>query len=370
VYAANVIPQSDPKRRFDAVRQDVERAIQRVFDRGLFILGPETEAFEAEFAAFLGVPHAIGVSSGTDAVALALTAAGLQKGDEVITVSMTAVATAIAIEEAGGVPRFVDVNPATRCMDPDTLAAAIGPRTAAVVPVHLHGFPAPMDSILAVARRHGLLVVEDCAQAHGATYRNRPVGSFGHAAAFSFYPTKNLGAAGDAGAVVTGDAAIAERVRRARMYGWDGQRVTVGAGSNRRLDEVQAAVLRVLLPGLESSNAERRSLAAHYRNRLRSLELELPPDDDGAVYHQFAIAVTGRAALQAFMASRGVQTGVHYPVAVHQQPRFAAATPALPFTESLAERLLSLPIQPEIARDHVPEICRVLAEGLSQCGKS
>ena len=166
-----MIPQADPKRSFDAVREEIQRAIQRVFDRGLFILGPETEAFEAEFGAFLGARHAIGVSSGTDAIALALTAAGLKKGDEVITVSMTAVATAIAIEEAGGIPKFVDVDPATRCMDPCALAAAIGPRTAAIVPVHLHGFPAPMDSILAVAQPRGLLIVEDCAQAHGATYR-------------------------------------------------------------------------------------------------------------------------------------------------------------------------------------------------------
>jgi len=365
-----VIPQADPKRCFDAVREDIHRAIQRVFERGLFILGPETEAFEAEFASFLGVRHAIGVSSGTDAVALALTAAGLTKGDEVITVSMTAVATAIAIEEAGGIPRFVDIDPATRCMDPLTLAAAIGPRTAAIVPVHLHGFPAPMDAILAVARPRGLLIIEDCAQAHGATYRGRRVGSFGHAAAFSFYPTKNLGAAGDAGAVVTGDAAIAERVRRLRLYGWDDQRVTIGPGSNRRLDELQAAVLRILLTRLEASNGERRLLAAQFRSCLEGLPLELPPDDDGAVYHQFAIGVDGRTALQDFMASRGVQTGAHYPVGVHQQPRFASGAPALPVTERLSERLMSLPIQPEIARDHVPHICRILAEGVSRWGRS
>jgi len=365
-----MIPQADPKRCFDAVRGEIESAIQRVFDRGLFILGPETEAFEAEFAAFLDVRHAIGVSSGTDAVALALTAAGVNKGDEVITVSMTAVATAIAIEEAGCVPRFVDVDPATRCMDPLALAAAIGPRTAAIVPVHLHGFPAPMDAILAVARTKGLLIVEDCAQAHGATYRGRRVGTFGHAAAFSFYPTKNIGAPGDAGAIVTGDAAIAERVRRLRLYGWDDQRVTIGPGSNRRLDELQASVLRILLPRLEAGNAERRALAAQYRNHLRNLKIDMPPDDEGAVYHQFAIGVDRRTALQDYMLMQGVQTGAHYPVGVHQQPHFLNGGQVLPHTERLAERLLSLPIQPEIARDHLPHICRVLAEGLIRCGTS
>ncbi|MBC7778711.1 MAG: DegT/DnrJ/EryC1/StrS family aminotransferase [Proteobacteria bacterium] len=364
-----MIPQSDPKRSFDAAQEDIQRAIQRVFERGLFILGPEAEAFEAEFATFLDVRHAVGVSSGTDAVALALSAAGLKPGDEVITVSMTAVATAVAIEDAGGIPKFVDVDPATRCMDPRALAAAIGPRTAAVVPVHLHGFPTPMESIIAVARRYGLLIVEDCAQAHGAIYQGRRVGSFGHAAAFSFYPTKNLGAPGDAGAVVTDDPAIAQRVRRMRLYGWNDERNTVGPGSNRRIDELHAAVLRVLLPRLEAGNAERRSLAHQYRSRLHDLDLELPPHVDGAVYHQFAIAVEGRTALQAFMAARGVQTAVHYPVGAHQQKRFACGASALPVTERLSARLLSLPVQPEVARDHLPEICRVLAEGL-RCNRS
>lgn len=365
-----MIPQADPKRCFDKVRKEIDQAIQNVFDRGVFILGPETEAFEVEFAAFLGVRHAVGVSSGTDAVALALVAAGLKEGDEVITVSMTAVATAIAIQEAGGIPKFVDVDPVGRCMDPMAIAAAIGPRTAAIVPVHLHGFPADMDAILAVARRNGLLVVEDCAQAHGATYRGRSVGSFGHAGAFSFYPTKNLGAAGDGGAVVTGDAAIAERVRRLRAYGWNDQRVTTGPGSNRRLDELQAAILRILLTRLGISNAERRSLAAQFRKHLADLPVDLPVDDEGTVYHQFAIGVDHRSELQLFMASQGVQTSAHYPVGVHQQPRFSSGAGPLPVTERLAERLISLPIQPEIARDHVPHISRIVAEGVRRCAKS
>ena len=185
-----MIPQADPKRRIYAVREEIMRAIAGVFDRGRFMLGPETEAFEAEFAAAAAAPHAVALSSGTEAVALALAAAGLSPGDEVITASLTAVATAAAIQQAGGVVRFVDIDSTTRCMDPAALAAAIGPRTAAVVPVHLHGSPAPMDAIMAIADKHGLIVIEDCAQAHGATYRGKPVGSFGKAAAYSFYPTR------------------------------------------------------------------------------------------------------------------------------------------------------------------------------------
>lgn len=357
-----MIPASDPKSRFDLARDDIRLAIERVFDRGQFICGPETEAFEDEFAAYLGARHVVGVSCGTDAIELALVAAGLRPGDEVITVSLTAVATAIAIEEAAGVPRFVDVNPATRCMDPDGLASAIGPRTVAIVPVHLHGIPAPMDEILAIAERHALLVVEDCAQAHGATHRGRRVGTFGHAAAFSFYPTKNLGAAGDGGAVATSDARIAARIRRMRSYGWDDRRVSAGPGANRRLDELQAAILRVLLPRLEAANAERRQLAAQYRCGLAELPIEMPPDDEGAVYHQFAVAVDRRDALQAVLARRGIQTGIHYPFGVHQQPRFASGTSELPHTERLVKRLLSLPIQPEIARNHLPRIVQAIGE--------
>jgi dTDP-4-amino-4,6-dideoxygalactose transaminase len=355
-----MIPQAAPGRRFDEQRESVMRAIAGVFDRGVFLLGPETESFEAEFATSAGARHCVAVGSGTDALALALRAAGLRTGEEVVTVSLTAVATAVAIEDAGGVPRFTDVDAATRLMDPAALQAAIGPRTAAIVPVHLHGFAAPMDEIMAIARRARLLVVEDCAQAHGALYHGRPVGTFGHAAAFSFYPTKNLGAAGDAGAVTTDDAALAARVRRLRVYGWDEERVAAGPGSNRRIDEIQAAILRVMLPRLGRETAERRRLAAEYRAALAGCALELPPDDTGAVYHQFAPLCDGRDALRAALAAHGVQTAIHYARGAHQEPRFAAGAPALPVTERLVQRLISLPIQPEIARGRVGEICAAI----------
>jgi dTDP-4-amino-4,6-dideoxygalactose transaminase len=312
----------------------------------------------------------VAVGSGTDALALALRAAGLRTGDEVITVSMTAVATAVAIEDAGGVPRFVDVDARTRCMDPAALRAAIGPRSVAIVPVHLHGFAAPMDEIMAIAEQAKLLVIEDCAQAHGATWRGRPVGTFGHAAAFSFYPTKNLGAAGDAGAVVTDDAEIATRVRRLRVYGWDEQRNALGPGSNRRIDEIQAAILRVMLPLLADHTAARRALAAEYRNALAHAGLDLPPDDPGAVYHQFAPAADARDALRAALERGGVKTAVHYPVGVHQEPRFAGATVALPVTERLAGRLFSLPIQPEIARGQIRMISALITKELGACSRS
>lgn len=364
-----MIPQAAPGRRFDEQRASIMRAIAAVFDRGIFLLGPETEAFEKEFAAAAGLGHSVAVSSGTDALALALRAAGLGAGDEVVTVSMTAVATAVAIEDAGGAPRFVDIDASTRCMDPAALRAAIGPRTAAIVPVHLHGFAAPMDEIMAVARSAGLLVVEDCAQAHGATWRGRPVGAFGNAAAFSFYPTKNLGAAGDAGAVATDDAAIAARVRRLREYGWDDERNARGPGSNRRIDEIQAAILRVMLPLLPEQNAARRGLAAEYRAMLAGAGLDLPPDDPGAVYHQFAPASDRRDALCEALAREGVRTAIHYPLGAHQQERFAANAPVLPVTERLARRLFSLPIQPEIARGHVERIGAAIIKELCPCNR-
>lgn len=352
----DAIPQADPGRRFGAVRQEILAAIARVLDRGRFILGPETEAFEAEFAAFVGAPHAVGLGSGTEALAIALKAAGLPAGAEVVTVALTAVATAAAIEQAGGRPRFVEIDPATRCMDPDALAAAIGPATAAVVPVHLHGFAAPMPAIMQVAERRGLLVVEDCAQAHGAACGDRPVGGFGHAAAYSFYPTKNLGAPGDAGALTTGDSALAERARRLRSYGWDEERTARGPGGNGRIDEIQAAVLRLLLPDLPAQTAARRALAARYRRGLATLPLELPPEAPGAVYHQFAVAAADRDRLRSDLAAAGIGTAIHYPRGVHQEPRYAEGAPSLPLTERMARRLLSLPIQPEVAGPQLPRI--------------
>ena len=364
-----MLPHSDPQRRYLRFKREIHTAIEQVFKNGYFILGPETSAFEGEFAGYLGIDYAVGVGSGTDAITLALVGAGIKPGDEVITVSLSAVATAVGIVNAGAVPRFVDVNPVTRCMDVDDLAASITERTAAVVPVHLHGFPAPMEQITAIAARHNLLVVEDCAQAHGAVYKGRKAGCHGHVAAFSFYPTKNLGAFGDGGAVVTGDRQIAERVRSMRQYGWDDQRVSIYRGFNSRMDEVQAAVLRVLLPHLDKYNTERREIAAQYRQELSGLPLQMPPVDVGAVYHQFAVETECRDEIKDHLLERGIQTMVHYPLGIHRQKQFQRPGVELPVTEALTQRLLSLPIQPETAGGSVATICDALREGVSSCAK-
>jgi dTDP-4-amino-4,6-dideoxygalactose transaminase len=362
-----VIPQADPRLRFAEAQREIDQAIARVFARGSFILGEETAAFESEFAAYLGAREAVCVDSGTDAISLALLALGIERGAQVITVAMTAPGTAIGIAEAGAVPVFVDVDPATRCMDPSSLAGAIGPATAAIVPVHLHGLPAPMEPIMQLAARHGLAVVEDCAQAHGATIDGRRLGTFGHAAAFSFYPTKNLGAAGDAGAVVTNDPALAQRVRTLRNNGWNEHRLCVEAGSNSRLDEIQAAILRVLLPHLDRQNAERREIAARYRRRLHGSPASLPDDHPGAVYHQFAVTVPRRDHVREDLArTRGIATGIHYSPGLHRHPRFRRDV-SLPVTDRLADGLLSVPIQPQVARDRVDQIASSLLEAMRAC---
>jgi dTDP-4-amino-4,6-dideoxygalactose transaminase len=360
-----MIPQADPGRRFAEKRSDILAAIQRVFNRGAFILGEEVERFESEFADYLGVAYVVGVGSGTDALTLALKALGIERGDEVITVSLTAAATALGIEEVGATPVFVEVDRVTRCMDTEALEAAIGPRTAAIIPVHLHGFPAAMEKIMGIASRHGVYVVEDCAQAHGAAIGARRVGSFGHAAAFSFYPTKNLGAPGDAGAVATNSCDLAAKIKTMRFYGFDESRLCVGPGSNRRLDELQAAILRVLLPHLDRQNAERRLLAAEYRSSLINCHIGLPPESTGAVYHQFAITVDHRDDVRRLLAARGIGTNVHYALGVHRHPHFAKAKVSLPITDELTQQLLSVPIQPEIARGQVEDICRLLSESVT-----
>lgn len=362
------IPSADPSRRFARRRAEIRRAINRVFARGQFILGPELAAFESEFADYIGARHAVGVGSGTEALTLALAALGVGTGDEVITVSLTFAATALAIEALGAKAVFVDVDAASRCMDAAAVEAAVGPATAAILPVHLHGFPAPMHDIMRIAQRHGIAVVEDCAQAHGASVGEQRVGTFGHAAAFSFYPTKNLGAAGDAGAVVTNDAAVAEYVTRQRNYGLNEAGMCVEQGINSRLDEIQAAILRVLLPCLDGENARRRGLAAEYRSRLGGSEIELPPHCDGAIYYQFAVALDHRDAVyRRLLDVHGIETAFHYKFGLHQHPHFSRSGVTLPVTERLAARLLSLPIQSEIASGHIDNIATALQESLSAC---
>lgn len=352
---------------YHAHKDEIDAAVAHVLQSGWYILGEQVRAFEQEFAAYCGAEHAVGVASGTDALLLALRALEIGPGDEVITVAHTAVATAVAIELSGATPVFVDVEPATCTLDPTRLAAAVTPRTRAVVPVHLYGRAANIDPIRETARAHGLHVIEDCAQAHGATYKGRCVGSLGDAAAFSFYPTKNLGAGGDGGAVVVQDAALAERLRWLRQYGWKERYISSIAGYNSRLDELQAAILRVKLRHLDADNAARRKLAAVYRQALADLPLELPaePAAGNHVYHLFVVQSDKRDALRSHLAARGVGTAIQYPVPVHLQPAYAhlgRGAGSLPVTEQLAGRILSLPMYPEMPLEDATAVAQAVRQ--------
>ncbi len=352
--AAAPIPQTSPLSGYHARRAEIDAAVARVLASGRYLLGPETEAFEREFAAWVGVREGVSAGSGTEALHLALRAVGVGAGDEVITVSHTAVATVSAIELCGARPVLVDVGAADFNLDPAGLDAALSPRTRAVVPVHLYGQAADLAPVGEFCRRHGLRLVEDCSQAHGATYRGRRVGTFGDAAAFSFYPTKNLGALGDGGAAVTNDPATAETLRSLRQYGWRRERyVSEEPGWNGRMDELQAAVLRVKLRGLDADNARRGALAAVYAEKLANLpELRLPEEIPGRghVWHQFVVRHPARDYLADHLRAAGIGTLVHYPVPVHLQPAYAArglANGQMSATEAAARGVLSLPMFPE-----------------------
>jgi dTDP-4-amino-4,6-dideoxygalactose transaminase len=361
------VPFLDLARLAARERDEMRAAFARVHDSGWYVLGPEVEAFEAAFAAFVGAPFAVGCASGTDAITLALRSLGVGAGDEVLTVSMTCAPTATGIVNAGARPVFVDVDPASLTMDPDRLAAAVTPRTKAVVPVHLYGRPAAMEPIAAIARSRGLLVVEDCAQAHGARLAGRSVGSFGDAAAWSFYPTKNLGALGDAGLVTAQDPAVAERLKRLRMYGYETRNDAAEAGFNSRLDELQAALLRSRLSRLREGNARRAILAARYDAALAGLPgLSLPPRPAPSAepcHHLYVIRTARREALRERLRARGIGTDVHYPSAVHQQPAFAAFPRGeLPATERAVAEVLSLPLHPELSDAEAASVAAALRE--------
>lgn len=350
------VPFGDLRRQVVSLRGEIDAAIARVLDRGWFILGEEGDAFEREFAAFIGVPHAVGVASGTDAIALSLRALGVGPGDEVVTVSATAVPTAAAVRETGAEVAFADIDDAMT-LDPEALEAAIGPRTRAVVPVHLYGQPADMARILDIASKRGIAVVEDASQAHDAAFDGESAGTFGRAGCFSLYPSKNLGALGDAGIAVTADEDLAGRIRALRNYGQTRRDHAETPGANSRLDELQAAVLRVKLQKLEAWSARRAALAALYGGALRDLEtdgdLALPWPRKGCRHgwHLFAIRTGKRDALRAHLADRGIDTIVHYPTPVHRQPAYADArigAGGLARTEAWASRTLSLPLFPEL----------------------
>ena len=336
----------------------VEAAVRRVIDRGWFILGPEVEAFETEFAAASGVRHAAGTGNGTDAIALSLRALGVGPGDEVITTPLSAAYTALAIIMAGARPVFADIDPERLTLDPIATERAVTSRTAAILPVHLYGQPADMPALVEVAERHGLVIVEDCCQAHLATCAGRPVGTYGAAGAFSFYPTKNLGALGDAGAVVTTDGLLVERVKHLRNGGQTSRYHHVEPGVNSRLDEIQAAVLRARLPLLRRRTDERRTLAQAYRRQLGDAPVAVPPElDAGHVYHLFPVRSGDRSALQAHLASAGIETLVHYPVPVPRQQALASTNPAeCPVADRVCSEVLSLPIHPLLRLQDVAEV--------------
>jgi dTDP-4-amino-4,6-dideoxygalactose transaminase len=365
------VPFVDLHRGDDAA--DVRAAIDRVIERGWFVLGPEVEAFEQEFAAASGARHAVGVSTGTDAIALLLRATGIRPGDEVIVPAMTAAYTGLAVMMTGATPVCADVDPDTLTLDPRAAAAAVTPRTRAIIPVHLYGQSADLDALQALAGRHGLALIEDCCQAHAATCRGTPVGTRGLGGAFSFYPTKNLGALGDAGAVITNDASLADRLKRLRNGGQSDRYHHVEFGTNSRLDEIQAAILRERLPQLAAITARRRALAARYRALLPAGLRTIVERDPGHVYHLFPVLLPERDALQAHLRASGIETLIHYPVALPEQPVFATVAAALrrpltgpakagphvlgcPVAARAARELLSLPLHTRLADADVERV--------------
>jgi dTDP-4-amino-4,6-dideoxygalactose transaminase len=358
------VPFVDLQAHHAAIRAEVDRAVRAVLDRGDFILGGEVERFEAEYAAFIGTRHAIGVGTGLAAIELALRAFGVTTGDEVITPANTFIATVLAIMGVGAIPVFVDMDPATYAIDARAIDAAVTSRTRAIVPVHLYGQPVDLDAVMAVAHRHNLLVIEDAAQAHGARYKGRRAGSVGHAAAFSFYPSKNLGAIGDGGMITTNDDVVAEKIRLLHNYG---QRVKYHhsiAGTNSRLDTVQAAVLRIKLPRLDAGNAARRRHADAYGARLGgNVRTPRVAADVEHVYHLYVIETDHRDAVQQQLKSRQIDTGIHYPVPAHLQEACASLgykAGAFPATEAAAARLLSLPMYPELSEQQIEYVADAL----------
>ena len=347
----------------------IHAAIDRVIARGWFVLGPEGEAFEAEFADAMGASYAVGVGTGTDAIALILRALGIGAGDEVITTPLSAAYTALAVLMVGARPVFADIDPGRLTIDPERVLRAIGPRTRAILPVHLYGQPADMRAIEDIARRHHLEVIEDCCQAHLATSGGRPVGTIGVAGAFSFYPTKNLGACGDGGAVVTNDRTLADRVKRLRNGGQTDRYRHQEAGVNSRLDEMQAAILRARLPLLGHWTARRRALAARYRAELApSAVVDVPPEcDAGHVYHLFVVRTRKRDELRAALAARGIETLIHYPVPVPRQPALAATDPAdCPVAEQVCDEVVSLPLHHALSDDDAQYVTDMLSKGCDE----
>jgi dTDP-4-amino-4,6-dideoxygalactose transaminase len=367
VPSPSAIPFNDLRRAVAELRDDLDAALARVLDSGWFVLGREGQAFEEEFAAAVDAPYAVGVGSGTDAIELALRALGIGPGDEVVTQANTCVPTVSAIERAGGTPVLCDVEADAATMDPDSLRGALGPKTRAVVPVHLYGQCADVEAIVELCSEHGIAVVEDCAQAVGAELRGRSAGTIGALGCFSFYPTKNLAALGDGGAVVTSDAELAERLRLERQYGQTDRYRHVTEGVNSRLDEVQAAILRTRLPHLQRWNARRAEIASAYTHALSETPVRPLARLDGRrhVFHLFVVEAPDRDALRVYLEEAGIGTLIHYPTPIHGHPpyrRLATGLVALSVSERLCERILSLPIYPELRDDEVERVAERLRD--------
>lgn len=367
-----MIPQADPGAGYRAQKAAIDAAVARALESGWYILGREGEAFEREFAAWLGTARAVGCANGTDALALILRGLGIGEGCTVATVSHTAVATVAAIEMAGAMPLLLDIDPDTYTMDPDELAAVLEdpppglPPIRAAIVVHLYGQAADLAPMLEACARNGVALIEDCAQAHGATLGGQKLGTFGQAAAFSLYPTKNLGALGDAGILATDDFELADRIAAIRQYGWKERYVSAMVGVNSRLDEVQAAILRVKLPALEAGNARRRAIAGAYDAALAGGPIAPPARRENAehVFHQYVLRCPDRDGVQARLRAAGIGTGIHYPVPVHLQAAYRGRVPLGPAgcaeTARAAQEVLSLPMYPELTEAQVERVCAAL----------
>jgi dTDP-3-amino-3,4,6-trideoxy-alpha-D-glucose transaminase len=369
---AQRVPFVDLAAEHQTLREQLDDAVRRVTDSGRFVLGQELAAFEAEFASYCNVEHCVGVASGTDALLLALRACQIAPGDEVITPSLTFYATAFAVVAVGAVPVFVDVEDTTATLNLDLMREAITPRTRAILPVHLYGRCANLDGLAELAREHGLWLIEDAAQAHGARWNGSRAGAVGDVGCFSFYPSKNLGAWGDGGAVITSDARLAERVRLLRNYGQTQKYQHELLGANSRLDELQAAILRTKLPHLDAWNEARRSAASAYSELLDvALRPPRPEPSDGHVFHLYVVRTKERDALQGFLARQGVETGIHYPIPVHRQVAFRGVPQVareLPVTDELASAVLSLPMFPTISQDKIRFVADQVRAGLANIG--
>jgi dTDP-3-amino-2,3,6-trideoxy-4-keto-D-glucose/dTDP-3-amino-3,4,6-trideoxy-alpha-D-glucose/dTDP-2,6-dideoxy-D-kanosamine transaminase len=355
----------DYRQEYEAERADILAAVDQVMRSGRLILGESVRFFEQEFSTYCGVRHGVGLNSGTDALTLGLRVLGIQPGDDVITTANTAIPTVAAIVSAGATPRFVDIDPATYLMDVSQLEAAVTARTRCIIPVHLFGQCVDMDALHAVASRHGIQVLEDCAQSTGARYRGRPAGSMSRLAAFSFYPTKILGAYGDGGMIVTSDDALAARLRRLRIYGTEGTYYSEEHGYNSRLDELQAEILRRKLGRIETYIEHRRVLARRYDEQLAGLGLTLPlaPADRGHVYHLYVVRHPARDAIVEALAVRGIGAGIHYPWPIHRMRGYGHlgyGAGSLPVTERAAAEIMSLPMYPSLTTADQDRVCEAL----------